>query len=185
MFFSEPFNMSFKAALSQFSSQHIPSESSDLPKGGVDKIALALFVLLVICVAYYFYKKQGGIDMQMPGSAKDEKYITAKMLHAAGAKVYGSKTCGYTVRQMEKFGQYSGMITYIECSSSNEACREIKGFPSWNIGGEELLGDQSLETLRSAAEKTLRGGGPANAKPVAPDPVDPVGFGGQEVHAII
>jgi len=100
--------------------------------------------------------------------------------------VFGSKQCGYTVRQMERFGQYANMIAYTECAQGMEACKNIKGFPSWSIGGEELLGDQPLDVLRAAAEKTLRTGGAPAARAEAPSQsAEPVAFGGMDVHAVI
>ena len=169
---------------------HVAHSPEHAAKGGAQKKTDAMLWMLlafvVVCVAYFMYRKQEKTGGSAQPSTKDERYITAKMLHAAGAKVYGSKQCGYTVRQMEKFGPYTNMLAYIECGQGVEACKNIKGFPSWMIGGEELLGDQPLEVLRAAAEKTLRTGGanPA-ARQEPPPPADPVAFNGMDVHAVL
>lgn len=84
----------------------------------------------------------------------DEMYTTAKLLHAANATVYGSHQCGYTVRQMERFGSHADMVEYVECGE-HSACDGIRGFPTWKIGSETLMGDQPLRTLRAAAERVL------------------------------
>jgi len=94
----------------------------------------------------------------------DETYTTAKLLHAANATIYGARSCGYTVRQMERFHNHVHLIDYVECGEgSNPRCRSIKGFPTWTIGNKTLMGDQPLHVLRAAAEHVLRGGssGPA------------------------
>jgi hypothetical protein len=101
------------------------------------------------------------------GGDTDEMFTTAKLLHAANATVYGSRQCGYTVRQMERFGSHADMVEYIECGEQS-ACEGIRGFPTWKIGSETLMGDQPLRTLRAAAERVLNNSQPSQKQQRGP-----------------
>lgn len=130
--------------------------------------ASTIATTLVVAVALWlFYKHitRRGLNGQTHASQVlvDEKATTAKLLQAAGARVYGSRNCGYTTRQMEKFGRHAGMIDYVECSQGNPMCRSITGFPTWKIGGFTLMGDQPIGKLHDYAERVLRGEGPAES----------------------
>lgn len=123
-----------------------------------------------------------------PAASGDEAMQTAKLLHAAGATLYGSKNCGHTVRQQEMFGPALKQIKYVECSQGG--CKDIRGFPSWRIGNHELLGRQPFDKLRETAQRVLKGDvgepkparqpaaapSPPQQQPAAPEPVS--AFGG-------
>lgn len=117
----------------------------------------------------------GGGSGGSGGGDTDEMFTTAKLLHAANATIYGSRQCGYTVRQMERFGSHADMVEYIECGGEQSACEGIRGFPTWKIGSETLMGDQPLRTLRAAAERVLNNSQPSAAAPQRqrhPSPAD-------------
>lgn len=124
-------------------------------------LALILFVAAFLFVAYKLFHRPLS-NLIRPGGGggmmEEEAHTTAKLLHAANAMCFGSRNCGFTVRQMEKFGRHAHLIDYIECGDDkNPRCQSIKGYPTWHVGGKELLGDQPLHTLREAAEAALRG----------------------------
>lgn len=80
----------------------------------------------------------------------------AKYLSERGATMYGSYTCGHCEKQKELFGGAFGYITYVECSRSGPdpnpalcASKNIKSYPTWEIGGEFHEGLRSLEQLGS------------------------------------
>lgn len=133
----------------------------------------ALAVLLILCVAVYALSRVLGVRGAGAGVAASgselEQATTAKLLHAANARVYGSARCGYTVRQMERFGRSVHLIDYVECGGGDggEKCGSIEGFPTWKIGSHVLMGDQPLSALRSAAERALNGGAPEAPQSIA------------------
>lgn len=147
-------------------------------------IVLIALVIFVAMYAVMFVRRRAaagrlgsgdGTASSSDDEMQDEKHTTAKLLHAANATVYGSRQCGYTVRQMERFGPHADMIDYVECGADSETstCKGIRGFPTWKIGSATLMGDQSLHALRAAAERALQGSDDsASARGARRQPVD-------------
>ena len=88
-------------------------------------------------------------------SSSTEAIKLAKHLSSKGAKMYGAYWCSHCFGQKQTFGkQGAAMISYVECAadgyqSQRPLCRakEIKGYPTWEIGGEIYGGENSLEEL--------------------------------------
>ncbi len=113
--------------------------------------AAAVFVL-VFAASYSIHSPapQGN-----PQSAATFYQVSlAKYLAERGATMYGSHTCAHCEKQKELFGGAFGYITYVECSRSGPdpdpalcAAKNIKSYPTWEIGGEFHQGVRSLEQL--------------------------------------
>lgn len=80
----------------------------------------------------------------------------ARYLSDRGATMYGSYRCYHCERQKELFGSAFGYIAYVECSRSGPdpnptlcASKNIKSYPTWEIGGELHEGVMTLEQLGS------------------------------------
>ena len=79
----------------------------------------------------------------------------AQHLKQQGAKMYGAFWCPYCHRQKELFGRQAfSQITYIECDARGQnpqpdLCRRanVRGFPTWEINGQQYAGMQSLNQL--------------------------------------
>ncbi len=80
----------------------------------------------------------------------------AEHLTKSGAKFYGASWCPHCKEQKELFGAAAGRLPYIECSPQGAGrpqapiCEtmDIKGYPTWIIGGrryEGLLMPEELE----------------------------------------
>lgn len=142
---------------------------STISQKGNKGLVQALAIILILCIVAYVlsrvFKKSGRHDNPGASGNEIEQATTAKLLHAANATIYGSERCGYTVRQMERFGRSVHLIDYVECGSGNEKCSSIEGFPTWKIGEHVLMGDQPLSALRSAAERALNAGSRGGAHP--------------------
>lgn len=89
-----------------------------------------------------------------PSVATFYQVSLAKYLSERGATMYGSYNCGHCQKQKELFGGAFGYITYVECSRSGPdpdpalcATKNIKSYPTWEIGGEFHEGVRTLEQL--------------------------------------
>ena len=78
----------------------------------------------------------------------------AKYLSERGATMYGSHNCAHCRKQKELFGGAFGHVTYVECSRSGPdpdpslcAAKNIRSYPTWEIGGELHEGVRTLEQL--------------------------------------
>ena len=89
------------------------------------------------------------------GKSSAEAIALARHLKARGARMYGAYWCSHCYGQKEAFGQRgAALIEYVECAedgylSRRALCRvqDIKGYPTWEIGGEYYGGERSLEEL--------------------------------------
>ena len=71
----------------------------------------------------------------------------AKCLTEKGAMIYTSPTCSHCMAQKELFGDSFQYVKNIDCMKDPAQCGNIKAVPNWVINGENLVGQQSLETL--------------------------------------
>jgi len=113
--------------------------------------AAAVFVL-VFAASYSIHSPA---PRENPSSAATFYQVSlAKYLSERGATMYGSYNCGHCEKQKELFGGAFGHITYVECSRSGPdpnptlcAVKNIKSYPTWEIGGEFHEGVRTLEQL--------------------------------------
>lgn len=73
----------------------------------------------------------------------------AKCLTEKWAMIYTSETCSHCQNQKKTFGDSWQYIKDIDCLKTPQVCSDawIKWVPNWLINGENLMWEQSLETL--------------------------------------
>ena len=113
--------------------------------------AAAVFVL-VFAVSYSVHSPAPGENP--PSAATFYQASLAKYLSERGATMYGSHTCSHCEKQKKLFGGAFAYITYVECSRSGPdpdpalcAAKNIRSYPTWEIGGELHEGLKTLEQL--------------------------------------
>ena len=113
--------------------------------------AAAVFVL-VFAASYSIHSPAP--QENPPSAATFYQVSLAKYLSERGATMYGSYTCGHCEKQKELFGGAFGYIPYVECSRSGPdpnpalcAAKNIKSYPTWEIGGAFHQGVKTLEQL--------------------------------------
>lgn len=111
----------------------------------------ALFVL-VFAASHSIHSPVPGENP--PSGATFYQASLAKYLSERGATMYGSHACSHCERQKEFFGGAFGHITYVECSRSGPdpnpalcSAKNIRSYPTWEIGGEFHEGVMTLEQL--------------------------------------
>ena len=115
--------------------------------------AAAVFVL-VFAVSYSVHSPSRQ-DSAQSGASFYQAGL-ARYLSDQGATMYGSHNCSHCERQKELFGGAFGHVTYVECSRGGPnpdpalcAAKNIKSYPTWEIGGEFYEGVRTLEQLGS------------------------------------
>ena len=89
------------------------------------------------------------------GSSSAAALQLAEHLKASGASMYGAYWCSHCYEQKVAFGaRGTKLLNYVECAadgyqSQRKLCgdKEIKGYPTWEIGGKFYPGEQSLREL--------------------------------------
>ena len=78
----------------------------------------------------------------------------AKCLTAKWAKMYGTETCPYCMKQKDLFGEDFKYVNYINCMEQPAVCGEanIQWVPAWGFkDGSQKAGLQSLKDLAAFA----------------------------------
>ena len=114
--------------------------------------AAAAALVLVFAVSYSIHSPS--TDEKPPSSATFYQVSLAKYLSDRGATMYGSYNCGHCQTQKELFGSAFGYVAYVECSRSGPdpnpalcASKNIRSYPTWEIGGALYEGVRTLEQL--------------------------------------
>ena len=112
-------------------------------------------IVLVFAISYSVHSPAPE-EAASPSSATFYQVGLAKYLSERGAAMYGSYTCSHCERQKQLFGGAFGYITYVECSRNGPdpdpelcAAKNIRSYPTWEIGGELYEGVKTLEQLGS------------------------------------
>ena len=112
-------------------------------------------IVLVFAISYSVHSPAPE-EAASPSGATFYQASLAKYLSERGAAMYGSHTCSHCERQKQLFGGAFGYITYVECSRSGPdpdpglcAAKNIRSYPTWEIGGELYEGVKTLEQLGS------------------------------------
>ena len=78
----------------------------------------------------------------------------AQHLTETNAKMYGAYWCPHCMEQKQWFGEAKQFIPYVECDPKGEnpqtaLCiqKGVKGYPTWEIGGKMIAGEQTLDEL--------------------------------------
>ncbi|EOD15920.1 hypothetical protein EMIHUDRAFT_202968 [Emiliania huxleyi CCMP1516] len=94
------------------------------------------------------------------GASSPRALALARQLKAKGAKMYGAHWCSHCFSQKQLFGAPANrLIDYVECAadgykSQRGLCqaKEIKGYPTWEIGGRFFRGEKTLDELEEILE---------------------------------
>ncbi|MFH1500983.1 MAG: hypothetical protein ABIE22_03495 [archaeon] len=116
------------------------------------RVFLTVVGLTVLVLAFYFVamnitKYTGYVAI----TEKEDYDSFAQCLTDQGVIMYGSELCGHCKNQKETFGESFKYVTYVECTEQPEACAGLRGVPAWDINGEIIYGEQSLEKLAELA----------------------------------
>jgi len=117
----------------------------------------AIVVIITLTGTVGIYASQGKAAVQSNSFAGR----LAQHLIVTNAKMYGAYWCPHCRDQKERFGEAKKLIPYVECDPKGEKpqaqlCidKDIKGYPTWEINGKLLSGEQSLEELANASGYT-------------------------------
>ena len=88
--------------------------------------------------------------------------LVAQALQSAGAKLFGSRDCIWTARQLIMFGPHVTKLPYVECGGDAphpSACSSISSVPTWEFTTSDGLttrmpGYQSMASIVQAAGLT-------------------------------
>ena len=85
---------------------------------------------------------------------------TLEMLRESDATFYGHDRCGYCKKQTELFVNNSKDKNpldgiYVNCQDEPGQCKNISGFPTWEIGGKTFVGYQEMKDLCQIAELAI------------------------------
>lgn len=123
---------------------------------------LICLIMLISCSAsstnFFSLKKSvdsASIEKSIPGSAfSSQEEALAKHLTKIGSVMYGAYWCPYCSQQKKLFGKNFLHIKYVECDPRGEnsnptLCqyKEIKKYPTWEIGGKMFEGVYTLKEL--------------------------------------
>ena len=107
-------------------------------------------------------KQEEVVDIDV---TEDRKLVSlVSQLKEKGYKLYGTETCGWTVKQKTILQKQFDQIKYINCEKEREKCGNIMGFPTWEDSQNKMYpGFKDLEGI----EKMLNG----ELTPVDPEEV--------------
>lgn len=110
----------------------------------------------------YLFSTAFNLEEENTKEAADQEInleILAQCLTDKGAKFYGASWCGHCQSQKKMFGEFAGLLPYVECSTSDgggqlDICKDnnISGYPTWVFAdGSRESGELSPQKL---SEKT-------------------------------
>ena len=125
-----------------------------------NKIVMTLFwvtigVIVIVFASQFLINKDNSttINNQINNEINIEEFYGldefANCLTENNAVFYGTEWCGYCNEQKRIFGDSMRYVNFVDCDIQRTICdaQGIRGYPTWKINGEELLGVQSLQTL--------------------------------------
>jgi glutaredoxin-related protein len=85
---------------------------------------------------------------------------TLDLLRESEASFYGHERCGYCKKQTELFVKHSDEKTplkeiYVNCQNEPDRCRDISGYPTWEIAGKTFVGYHDMKDLCQIAELAI------------------------------
>ena len=97
-------------------------------------------------------KGGGNLDSDVKNTKmniESESGALAQCLTEKGATMYGTEWCSHCKNQKALFGKSFQYVDYIDCDKNKAECQKagIRGYPTWNINGQNYPGGQSLEKL--------------------------------------
>ena len=113
------------------------------------KANYSIVALIVLLVSVLGYTSLSGYSVEKQG-----QYDSFAKCLSENARFYGAYWCPNCQTQKKLFGSSAKYINYVECDPNGEnpqpfLCIEkgIKGYPTWEINGQQHLGVQNLEKL--------------------------------------
>ncbi len=89
----------------------------------------------------------GGIILTLENNSSITKETTECI--AENSILYIQLGCHACEAQEEMFGDNYQYLNVVDCFFEGEKCPNIRGTPTWIIQGEEYLGIQNIETLKT------------------------------------
>ncbi len=116
---------------------------------------IPLFAVLALPNAINTSHLENQKELIVTSESTNESIAFAKYLNENGVIKYSAYWCPNCLQQSELFGKQAYKeLNVVECArdgknSQTQLCidKKIKGFPSWEINGEIILGVQTLEEL--------------------------------------
>ena len=116
---------------------------------------IPLFAVLALPNAINTSHLENQKELIVTSESTNESIAFAKYLNDNGVIKYSAYWCPNCLQQSELFGKQAYKeLNVVECArdgknSQTQLCieKKIKGFPSWEINGEIILGVQTLEEL--------------------------------------
>ena len=101
-------------------------------------------IILIIISAIYGYKNITGKAIASGQYDEFAQYLTDQ-----DVIMYGTEWCSHCKNNKKIFRDSFQYINYIDCDKNKNACSAagIGGYPTWNVGGKNYPGEQSLERL--------------------------------------
>lgn len=117
-------------------------------------IAVAVVILAVGAVVWASTQPQpktpvSGANLDAFAQCLADKNIT----------MYGAAWCSHCQNQKKLFGDSFKYVKYVECPDNTQLCisKGVNGYPTWiTAGGEQLVGEQSLEILAQKSGCVLK-----------------------------
>lgn len=147
------------------------TELTDAAMPGAGVVATTLLLLSLGLGTPYGSFAAGGYDLDyalppVNTQSSPKSVSLAQRLRDGGAKMYGAFWCSHCNDQKQAFGQEAmAAFPYVECYPEGlhkdtklaAVCQDapggLQGFPTWVIGGEQLVGEQTFEQLEAALAK--------------------------------
>ncbi|EFN57922.1 hypothetical protein CHLNCDRAFT_50574 [Chlorella variabilis] len=138
-----------------------PRELSEAAAPGAGAVATTLLLLSLGLGTPNLSFASGGYDLdyslpEVTSASGPDAVSLAERLAAAGARMYGAFWCSHCYDQKQAFGA-EAMAAFPYDTKMAAVCEAapggLQGFPTWVIGGEQLVGEQTFEQLEAALAK--------------------------------
>lgn len=126
-------------------------------EAAVDKMKKILFIgilFTVLMLSGCITKIDAKINNKLDNSYNEDENTVdltsfAQCLTEKGVTMYGTEWCGHCKNQKEMFGNAFQYINYVDCDLDKAACSAagVRGYPTWNIDGENYPGEKPLAQL--------------------------------------
>lgn len=111
---------------------------------------IILSVLLLIAIGFVAWRLIGLTSTTNLANVNYDNF--AKCITEKGVAMYGAEWCGHCQNQKQMFGTSFQYVKYIECAEGEgqaKVCTDkgITGYPTWEINGELIPGEQTFDSL--------------------------------------
>ncbi|HLD56701.1 MAG TPA: hypothetical protein VJA47_00235 [archaeon] len=106
---------------------------------------IRVYILIAIIVAVLAVSGYLSITAKVISVTQTDKF--AKCLSSSGLVLFGSEDCQYCDNLKSSLNSSASYLNYVDCSAEKAKCADIKEYPTWGYGGQNLLGEFSLQEL--------------------------------------